>query len=165
MFHTRFHYHAAITTTCLVLMGLAGECYSQQPDRAVLKSQAGTDAPSHTAVAVAKRMIGIPYRYGGDSPRRGFDCSGLIQYSFKKAGINTPRTTKNLYESTFTVDPASLHEGDLLFFRIEGKVSHVALYVGGNKFIHAPSSGKKVRYASLDNPYWRERLVKAGRLF
>ncbi len=79
--------------------------------------------------------------------------------------MNTPRTTKTLYDSTFTVDPSALQQGDLLFFDIEGKVSHVGLYIGGKTFVHAPSSGKKVSYASMDNPYWRERLVKAGRLF
>lgn len=155
-------YYAAIT---ILLLGMAGGCSSQQPSPPEFIAQSDKDTGSHPAVAVAKRMIGIPYRYGGNSPQRGFDCSGLVQYAFKEAGINAPRTTKTLYQSTFSVDPVALHEGDLLFFRIEGKVSHVGLYIGGNKFIHAPSSGKKVRYASLDNPYWRKRLIKAGRLF
>jgi cell wall-associated NlpC family hydrolase len=79
--------------------------------------------------------------------------------------MNAPRTTETLYRTAFGVTPKALRQGDLLFFRIEGKVSHVGLYVGGNTFVHAPSSGKTVSYASLDNPYWRERLIKAGRLF
>ena len=110
-------------------------------------------------------MLGTPYHYGGASPQGGFDCSGLIYYSFKQAGMNAPRTTQTLYRNAFTVDPKSLRQGDLLFFRIEGKVSHVGLYIGGNAFVHAPSSGKRVSYASLDNPYWHDRLIKAGRLF
>jgi len=140
-------------------------CSSPAPKPIAFKPAAANTAITHPAVAVAKSMIGTPYHYGGASPRSGFDCSGLVYYSFKKAGMNTPRTTKTLYKTAFGVAPSALRQGDLLFFRIEGKVSHVGLYVGGSTFVHAPSSGKKVSYASLDNPYWRKRLIKAGRLF
>ncbi len=165
MSQTRVHHHAAITTTFLLLMGVAGGCSAQQPAPVTFKSKMSSETTSHPAVSVAKGLLGSPYRYGGDSPQRGFDCSGLIHYAFGQAGIQAPRTTQTLYQSTFTVEPEALREGDLLFFRIEGKISHVAIYVGGTTFLHAPSSGKKVSYASLDNPYWRDRLVKAGRLF
>lgn len=165
MSHTALHHHVLITATSLLLVGLAGGCSAQQPAPVVFKPQPAHHAPSHPAVTVATRMLGIPYRYGGDSPQRGFDCSGLIHYSFSQAGIHVSRTTDTLYADTFTVEPTGLQEGDLLFFRIEGKVSHVGLYVGGKRFVHAPSSGKRVSYATLDNPYWRDRLVKAGRLF
>lgn len=154
-----------VTATCLLLAVLAGGCSAQQPIPVTFKPESDRKAPSHPAVAVATRMLGKPYRYGGDSPQRGFDCSGLVHYAFSQAGIQTPRTTQTLYATTFTVAPSALQEGDLLFFRIEGKVSHVGLFVGGKKFVHAPSSGKKVSYGTLDNPYWRDRLVKAGRLF
>ncbi len=161
------HHRVLISTACLFLMMLAGGCTAQptKPIKVVFQPETSKNAPSHPAVAVATRMIGIPYRYGGDSPQRGFDCSGLIHYAFGQVGIHAPRTTHTLYNSSFTVEPTALQQGDLLFFRIEGKISHVGLYVGGKRFVHAPSSGKKVSYATLDNPYWRDRLVKAGRLF
>jgi len=126
---------------------------------------ADTTGSSHLAVAIARQMIGTPYHYGGASPERGFDCSGLVYYSFKHAGINAPRTTETLYRSSFPVDPSALRQGDLLFFRIAGRVSHVGIYIGGDKFLHAPSSGKVVSYASLNDPYWRSHLLRAGRLF
>lgn len=167
MSRTPLHYHAAITAACLLLMGLAGGCGAQQPQPAPVtyRSNVSSETPPHPAVSVAKRMLGKPYRYGGASPQRGFDCSGLVHYAFGQAGILAPRTTQTLYRTTFSVEPDALMEGDLLFFRIEGKISHVAIYVGDRTFLHAPSSGKKVSYASLDTPYWRDRLVKAGRLF
>ena len=160
----RLYRHAAIAAASLALMGLAG-CSSSAPKPMSFKPSAIDTTTTHPAVAVAKRMLGTPYHYGGASPQGGFDCSGLIYYSFKQAGMNAPRTTQTLYRNAFTVDPKSLRQGDLLFFRIEGKVSHVGLYIGGNAFVHAPSSGKRVSYASLDNPYWHDRLIKAGRLF
>jgi cell wall-associated NlpC family hydrolase len=123
------------------------------------------DPATHTAVSFARKQIGTPYRFGGKSPSHGFDCSGLVYYSYRKAGLAVPRTTDGLYESTFPVDPRALRQGDLLFFSIKGKVSHVGIYVGKGKFVHAPSSGKSVSYASIENPYWREHLVRAGRLF
>jgi murein DD-endopeptidase len=159
----KLHSHALIAATCLALLG-SGICSSEEQATAFKKAAIDT-AVTHPAVAVAKRMLGMPYHYGGASPQRGFDCSGLVYYSFKQAGINAPRTTQTLYRNAFAVEPTALRQGDLLFFRIDGKISHVGLYVGGNVFVHAPSSGKVVSYASLDTPYWHERLIKAGRLF
>jgi cell wall-associated NlpC family hydrolase len=119
----------------------------------------------HPAVRVARQMLGTPYRYGGASPQRGFDCSGLVHYAYKRAGIHVPRTTETLFQSAFPVAADALQQGDLLFFRIEGKIAHVGLYIGGETFLHAPSTGKAVSYASLSNPYWKQRLIRAGRLF
>ncbi len=109
-------------------------------------------------------MIGEPYRYGGAGPG-GFDCSGLVYYSFRKAGISAPRTTNDQYSQSKRVPLSRLQAGDLVFFRISrNKLSHVGIYAGDGRFIHAPSSGKSVGYASLRAPYWRERLVGGGRL-
>jgi cell wall-associated NlpC family hydrolase len=119
--------------------------------------------PGTEVVAIAETMIGKPYRYGGSSPA-GFDCSGLVQYSFTKAGYSVPRDTGSLYQKTKRVDRDELKPGDLLFFRIEGRMSHVGIYVDGDRFVHAPSSGKKVGYGSLESPYWKARFVKAGRI-
>lgn len=118
----------------------------------------------HPATAIASKMLGTPYRYGGASPS-GFDCSGLVYYAYHKAGYRVPRTSQLQYQDSLPVKSAQAREGDLLFFRIEGKVSHVGVYLGNRQFIHAPSSGKRVSIASLDNPYWKQRLTKTGRFF
>ena len=160
----RLYNHATMSLLLTLLFTLTA-CNSPAPKAMEFTPAADATAITHPAVAVAERMLGKPYRYGGASPQRGFDCSGLVYYSFKQAGMSAPRTTQSLYDNAFPVEPTALRQGDLLFFRIDGKISHVGLYVGGNAFVHAPSSGKKVSYASLENPYWRERLIKAGRLF
>jgi cell wall-associated NlpC family hydrolase len=114
------------------------------------------------AAAVAMNQVGVPYRYGGSSPS-GFDCSGLVHYSYSRAGLHVPRTTGQLWSSTQTVGRHELRIGDLLFFNIEGKMSHVGLYLGGQRFVHAPSTGRAVAVASLDSPYYRSAFTRAGR--
>ncbi len=116
------------------------------------------------AAAVALDQVGVPYRYGGNSPS-GFDCSGLVQYSYLQAGVITPRTTGQLWSTAQPVSNTELRKGDLLFFRIGGKMSHVGLYVGGRRFVHAPQSGRSVSVASLDAPYYRRALIGAGRIY
>ncbi len=112
----------------------------------------------------ARDMIGKPYRFGGTTPR-GFDCSGLVFYSYQKAGIVVPRTTREQYQFAQPVPEDQLQPGDLLFFRLnKSSVSHVAIYVGDGEFIHAPSTGKRVTQTSMDDPFWRPRLVRTGRL-
>lgn len=161
----RLHRKCAFAMIVAALLVLTG-CSAPAPKPMKFRpSSAATQKPSHPAVAIAEKMIGTPYRYGGASPDRGFDCSGLVYYSYRHAGIRVPRTTQTLYGDTFPVDPRALRQGDLLFFSIRGKISHVGIYVGGMTFVHAPSSGKVVSYASLNNPYWREHLIRAGRLF
>lgn len=114
-----------------------------------------------TVVRVAGRMIGTPYRYGGNSPR-GFDCSGLVQYTHAHAGLSIPRTTGEQWRYADRPRRRHLLPGDLVFFDLDGsKASHVGIYEGGGVFIHAPSSGKHVARASLDNPYWQNRMIGA----
>lgn len=112
-------------------------------------------------------MLGAPYRYGGDSPQ-GFDCSGLVLYSYRQANIKVPRTSLSQYQQSQAVSAHRLRPGDLVFFHIRGKkrgVTHVGIYQGNNRFIHAPSSGGEVTVARLDEPYWRNRLVGGGRFY
>ncbi|MEJ2298341.1 MAG: C40 family peptidase [Woeseiaceae bacterium] len=116
------------------------------------------------AVAVALEQVGTPYRYGGNTPR-GFDCSGLIHYAYHQAGLSVPRTTGQLWSATATVGKRQLQAGDLLFFSIAGKMSHVGMYVGGKRFVHAPQSGRTVEVTSMDKPFYREALGRAGRLY
>ena len=111
-------------------------------------------------------MLGVKYRYGGTSPGRGFDCSGLVQYSHKAAGIKLPRTTGQQFKAAKRISRRYLKAGDLVFFKtaISRAVSHVGIYLGNNKFIHAPSSGKRVKISSMKEKYWRKRFTGAGRV-
>ena len=116
------------------------------------------------ALEEARKMLGVGYRYGGADPR-GFDCSGLVHYAYGRAGVSLPRTSREILRSSQLVDPRQRQPGDLVFFSISArKVSHVGIYDGGNRFIHAPSKGKAVGYARLDDDYWSRRLVAVGRL-
>lgn len=116
-------------------------------------------------VAVAETLVGAPYQYGGTTPD-GFDCSGLVQYAYKEAGLNIPRSTREQRRYAQSVSVSNLRAGDVLFFRVsDRKVSHVGIYTGDGRFIHAPSIGGRVSYARMDNPFWQERLVGAGRLY
>jgi len=116
----------------------------------------------HRAASIALDQVGTPYRYGGSTPS-GFDCSGLVQYSYKQAGVQVPRTTGQLWSAASPVGDGELRAGDLLFFSIEGKMSHVGLYLGEQRFVHAPQSGRNVSVASLNSPYYKAALIRAGR--
>jgi murein DD-endopeptidase len=116
------------------------------------------------AIAYAREMLGKPYKYAGDTPA-GFDCSGLVKYSYGRAGISMPRDTRAQRRMSVLVSMRSLREGDLLFFDQEGKkTSHVGIYIGNGRFIHAPSSGGKVRTDSLNAEFWKKHLVEARRV-
>ena len=104
------------------------------------------------------------YRYGGAGPD-GFDCSGLVQYAYRRAGLAVPRTTGQLWAAAEQVPRSDLQAGDLLFFSIEGKMSHVGLYLGQDRFVHAPQSGRSVSVASLRAPFYRSALLRAGRIY
>ncbi len=115
-------------------------------------------------VSIAESLVGSPYRYGGASPR-GFDCSGLVYYTHQQLDITVPRTTKQQAHFKSSKQLSTAQPGDILFFKIYGdQVSHVGIYTGNNQFIHAPKSGKYVSYASMNEPYWQERLVKVSTL-
>jgi len=116
-------------------------------------------------VRVAESLVGAPYRAGGATPR-GFDCSGLVVYTYSRAGVpDLPRSAEHLERISAPVDLAELLPGDLLFFRLDGgKTSHVGIYVGERSFVHAPSRGKRVERIDFDHVYWGPRLTHAGRI-
>ena len=121
------------------------------------------DARHQEASEVAASMVGKPYRYGGNTPQ-GFDCSGLVYFSFRRAGLHVPRSTETQRDQSSKVPLSRLARGDLLFFNQDGKhSSHVGIYLGSKRFVHAPSSGKRVRVDSLADNYWRKHLVDARR--
>ncbi len=114
------------------------------------------------AAVVALRQVGVAYRYGG-STTKGFDCSGLVQYAYATAGKQIPRTTGGQWQQLSPVVEKRIQVGDLLFFKIEGKVSHVGMYVGDRRFVHAPSSGRHVSVESLESEFYRRAFVRAAR--
>ncbi len=120
-------------------------------------------AAHEQAAVIAVRQVGVPYRYGGTSRGEGFDCSGLVYYAYQRAGRRVPRTTATLWEHLEPVSRRDMRVGDVLFFRIEGKMSHVGLYLGDGRFVHAPSSGREVTVAALETPFYRQAFIRAGR--
>lgn len=115
------------------------------------------------AASIAQSQVGVPYLYGGSTPH-GFDCSGLVYYSYGGAGKVVPRTTSALWRAATTVAAGSERPGDLVFFDTEGKPGHVGIYLGDGYFVHAPSSGKNVVTARLDDGWYARQLLRIGRL-
>lgn len=148
--------------TLLGSLVVSTACSLEPPRHDTMKTGSRATA-QHKAVAFAEQMLGAPYRYGGNTPK-GFDCSGLVHYSYSKAGYPIHRDSRSQIAQTITIDPRDLRPGDLVFFDIGGSTTHIGIYAGDGKFIHAPSSGKRVSYASMNDKYWRDHFVRAGRL-
>jgi murein DD-endopeptidase len=123
-------------------------------------SQSAGDKAGDTALT----MIGRPYRFKGETPS-GFDCSGLVRYSYLATGMDLPHGTKALLTITRPVGLTNARKGDLLFFIQEGKkYSHVGIYVGNDQFVHAPSTGGFVRRDSITDRYWKKHYLETRRL-
>ena len=149
-----------ILTGLITILVLAGGCVSNQAPRTIDRLGNGT---GEQMVNLSRNLVGAPYRYGGQSPG-GFDCSGLVRYVYSQVGITVPHSSQLLFKNSQKVELDLIRPGDLLFFRVsKKKISHVGIYADNGEFIHAPSSGKQVSVARLDNPYWEQRLVGAGR--
>ena len=150
----------------LALAGCFQGATAPEPDAAVFASHAGDQAAQDPVrsriVFTALQMVGAPYRYGGESPA-GFDCSGLVQYAYRSAGVAVPRTSRDQLHASAPVALADASAGDLLFFRSKDS-SHVGIYLGQGRFVHAPSTGGKVSIASFSNAYYRRNFVRAGRI-
>ena len=148
------------------LLACTGPQVNHKPGGKNSSTLAVTKTLTHTpakVVATARSVLGTRYRYGGDNTD-GFDCSGLVSYAYRSIGITVPRSSSEQFRQSIPVPLHILQPVDLLFFRLNPpKISHVAIYDHEGRFIHAPSSGKQVGYASLSNPYWRDHLVAAGR--
>lgn len=152
----RSRFNSLTLVFLLLLTGVAG-CASTPPE------YAAPSAVHQPVLKIAVSELGTPYRYGGSTPR-GFDCSGLVYYAYYQTGIRVPRSTTAQYRHARPIALKNLQPGDLVFFRTAHRsISHVGIYAGNARFIHAPSRGRVVSYDSLDDPYWKQRLVAAGR--
>jgi len=122
-------------------------------------------APREMLVQMAMKLRDIRYRRGGREPSTGFDCSGFVQYVFAQAlGFDLPDNSISQAEAGLRVQRAELKTGDLVFFHTRGKgISHVGIYLDHGRFIHSPSTGKRVRVDELSDQYWARRYVGARR--
>ena len=152
---------------CLALLAALAGC-SSHPRRSEAPLAAGTPrADAANAVLFrAIALVGTPYRYGGNTPQGGFDCSGLVGYVFlDAAGVALPRTSSDMSDlHARKIDREALQAGDLVFFAEGRHVSHVGIYVGEQRFVHAPNSGGTVRLDRLDGAWWSEHFVYGKRV-
>jgi hypothetical protein len=144
------------------------------PDGGAGRTGTRTDAPSGTGgrltadgysiSSTALSLRGAPYRTGGVDPA-GFDCSGFVKYVFEQHGFTMPRETRKQFEVGRTVNRSALAPGDLVFFTtVAPGASHVGILVGGDQFVHAPTSSGVVRVERLSSQYWASRFVGAKRV-
>lgn len=127
---------------------------------------ADSSSSAQKIIDTALSLSGIPYRSGGSTPQTGFDCSGFVRYVFNQAvNITLPASAKNIAHVGKVVDKSALNPGDLVFFNtLQSHYSHVAIYLGDQSFIHAPSKGGVVRIDRMDTQYWTKHFEGARRI-
>jgi murein DD-endopeptidase len=159
----RWYFHAVVGA----LLGFATGCVSladhqQSEPIATASSAVVGDEIALRAIA----LVGKPYVYGG-ADLQGFDCSGMVYFIHHALGFEVPRTAAEQARAAVSVSKSALQPGDLLFFKTtrSKRVSHVGVYVGENRFVHAPQSGKLIELRNLDDAYYGARLVGSGRLY
>jgi cell wall-associated NlpC family hydrolase len=158
---------ALLFSVCLMISGQAlgadnsPEINSGQPT----KLQNLSNRASELAMQ-SMGLLGINYKWGGNTPKEGLDCSGLVRYVYKEGwGTELPRSSIEISKFAETIKPKDLQAGDLVFFNtLRRNYSHVGIYLGENKFIHAPSRGGQVRIESMDVRYWKKRFDGARRI-
>ena len=123
-------------------------------------------ASPDVVVMRALGLVGVRYRYGGNQPETGLDCSGLVRWAYREVpGVELPRASTAMYAMKWPrIETAALAPGDLVFFHIGRHVSHVGIYVADGRFVHAPSRGRMVRVDRLDDRYWKPRFAGARRV-
>ena len=146
-------------------LGIVDEYYLVGPaDYAATAHRPGDkDHLRKEIVKTANEYIGIAYRWGGESRRTGFDCSGLTMVVYRINGLQLPRSSRQQWKAGRPISRSQLSEGDLVFFATSGggRVSHVGIYTGQGQFLHAPGRGRKIRVSSLSNQYFKPRYLGA----
>ena len=168
--------HNVVRRTCvggltLILSGLIlGGCSTPTrkpaPQSTIAKFKEDTSVGTEGISIAAMGLVGVPYRFGGNTPAGGFDCSGLIVYVYNNAaGIKLPRTVQEMSRAGLTIRNDAPAPGDLVFFNTTGeRYSHAGIYVGHGRFVHAPSKGGTVRLDQMTSPYWAARYTEVRRI-
>jgi len=166
--------YPALAACCIaVLLTACGSAPMQTPQTAPTplptpeqRSDAGSEKGSEVAI-YALGLIDTGYRFGGKNPEAGLDCSGMVSYIFGRAvGLKITGSAADIARKGRQIDKASLRAGDLVFFNtLNRPLSHVGIYIGDGRFVHAPSSNGKVRISRLDNPYFAPRFEMARAYF
>ncbi|NTZ09796.1 MULTISPECIES: C40 family peptidase [Burkholderia] len=156
-----------VTNSTQIGSGASLQQTSAQPSSGGAKSfLAGMAGKAGDVVVGALNMIGVRYRWGGNSPDSGLDCSGFVRYVFQDTlGMSLPRRAEEMSRVGEKVSMSNLKPGDLVFFNTMRRTfSHVGIYIGDNKFVHSPSTGSTVRVDDLDSGYWEKRFTGARRI-
>lgn len=170
LFKVRFGNHADYASArseaeLLRSAGLIGNFFIVIPDSYSVARYKVTDNDRLRAelVKTARGFLGVPYRWGGTDCDNGFDCSGLTMVCYRLNGLNLPRVSRNQFRAGRWIARDKLRKGDLVFFATNGgkRVSHVGMYIGNQRFIHAPSTGKTVRIEKMSHPFFSKTYVGA----
>lgn len=159
--------HAIFSWLCLMGPLMLLHACAGAPERpAPIVRPAPATGSANDVLFRALGLVGTPYRYGGNTPEGGFDCSGLVTYVYRdSAGVGLPRSSRDLAALPVPrLARDELASGDLVFFGRGRQVTHVGIYVGENRFVHAPASGGTVRLDPLDGKYWKERWLFGARV-
>ena len=160
----------AATPAPVKVRPIFGDLAELEPGTTVVLDTAPVQQPGITdriqaLLAKATTLLGTPYRWGGESPENGFDCSGLVGYVYRTVlGMDLPRVSRQMATTGEKVERTALAPGDLVFFGRRGRVNHVGIYVGEGRFLHAPSRGKDVRVDSMTTGYWGGRFLQGRRV-
>lgn len=162
--------HMTCALACVFVGSTAGVALASNDDPAPQDALPRNDAHgvdlTSEIVLRALSSLGVRYRRGGETPQAGFDCSGLVKWVYDRTlGIALPRRSEEIAQLGTAVDPHELQPGDLVFFKtLKHAFSHVGIYIGDGRFLHAPRSGEAVRLETLDEPYWQRRWNGARRI-
>ncbi len=153
-----------LLASCAAMSPQQGSKVSAETDHS---APTGGSAQADEVVMYAFSLMGDDYRYGGDDPEGGLDCSGLVSYVYRNAaGIKLPHNASEIAQMGRVIDPSALRPGDLVFFNtMDRPYSHVGIYIGGGRFIHAPNSNRKITIGSLKSDYYAKRLEAARSFF
>jgi len=148
----------------MLLTGCASIKHDAQPHGAVITPD--SQATSQNLTSYAQSLVGTPYKYGGNSPDSGFDCSGFVGHVFRQSvNINLPRSSIEMFRLGQPVETEQLQPGDLVFYNtLRRAFSHVGIYLGDDRFVHSPSSGGSVRVENMQMDYWRKHFNGARRV-
>lgn len=146
----------------LILLG----CVACSTPRHAPRQDAVADPAMNELVFYAMSLAETDYRYGGNTPDTGFDCSGFVRHVFRQSlGLTLPRTSLEISRTGYALDSQPLRPGDLVFYNTSRQdYSHVGIYVGDRRFVHAPRVGSRVRVENMDLPYWQNRYNGARRV-